>query len=200
MKKLLIVIVVFLIFWQFFREDGNVVLGPGVTAPNDPVQTEIQSPVEFEFKGATFTPLANFDITAKVLRKELYRFDSSAEFSPVDFAMGWGRMSDESILSSIKISQSGRWYRWRTKHLPIPRREIETHSANMHLIPANESVESELEKVQAGQVVRLVGKLVKLEKPNGWHWKSSLTRNDTGAHACEVIFVEKVNMIDVTSK
>ena len=200
MKKLFIVIVVWAGLWLLFFKESPIVLGPGVMAPNTPIQTEIQSPVKFEFKGATFTPLANFDITAKVLGIENYRFDSSAELSPVDFAMGWGKMSDESVLKSIEITQSGRWYRWRTGKLPIPRREIETNSANMHLIPASDDVESDLEEVETGQVVRLVGKLVELVKPNGWHWKSSLTRNDSGAHACEVIFVEKVQVPDLSLK
>ena len=48
-------------------------------------------------------------------------------------------MSDqEAVLQSIDISQSGRWYLvWTTRDFPIPRRAIETQSANMHMVPAN---------------------------------------------------------------
>ena len=197
MKKLIITGVVVVIFWQIFMTDEKIVLGPGVLAPNEPIQTLIQSPENFQFKGATFTPLAKFDITAKVLGIENYSYDSSSEFSPVDFAMGWGRMSDETVLEPIEITQSGRWYRWRTPYFPIPRREIENHSANMHLIPASDSVESKVSDVKEGQVVRLVGKLVSIVKPDEWHWKSSLTRKDTGANACEVIFVERVEILNL---
>ena len=46
-------------------------------------------------------------------------------------------MSDEAVIDQIEISQSGRWYRWHSDALLIPKLEIQTHSANMHLIPAD---------------------------------------------------------------
>ena len=33
------------------------------------------------------------------------------------------------------------------------------------------------------------GSLVRIKAKDGWYWNTSLTRNDTGAHACEVIWV-----------
>jgi hypothetical protein len=72
-------------------------------------------------------------------------------------------MSDESVLDFINISQSGRWYRWSTKNFPIPRREIETHSANMHMIPENKLVESMLGRVRIGDIVELSGSLVRVD-------------------------------------
>ena len=45
-----------------------------------------------------------------------------------------------------------------------------------------------------GQVVALEGYLVKVISKDGWWWKSSLTRNDTGNGACEVIWVEEVEI------
>lgn len=195
-RKLILTVLILTIVWQLLFRERKIVLGPGVLAPNSPIQTVVKFPVKFKFKGATFTPLARFDITAKLLSKEYYSFDRSAELSPVDFALGWGRMSDEAVLEHIQISQSGRWYRWRSAHLPISRHELETHSANMHLIPASDGVESLLEDVKEGQILRLIGTLVAIEKPGKWHWKSSLTRHDSGAHACEVIFVEKVQVLN----
>jgi hypothetical protein len=99
-------------------------------------------------------------------------------------------MSDESILKDIKITQSGRFYYWHVNEFPIPREEIETHSANMHMIPANSQIEKLLKSVRVGQIVTFKGQLVEVKAQDGWHWKSSLTRNDTGAGACELVFVE----------
>ena len=101
-------------------------------------------------------------------------------------------MSDESVLSSINISQRNRWYYWRANTLPIPQREIETHSANMHMIPADDYISDELINIREGQIITIKGKLVRADASDGWHWISSLTRNDTGNGACEVIFVESV--------
>ena len=101
-------------------------------------------------------------------------------------------MSDETVLAGIDISQGGRWYRWHTSGFPIPRREIERHSANMHMIPADDDVADALDEVRVGHVVSLRGHLVEVRGDDGWRWRSSLTRDDTGARACELVYVERV--------
>ena len=105
-------------------------------------------------------------------------------------------MSDESVLDNIDISQSGRWYRWSTNNFPIPRREIETQSANMHLIPANDLVEDMIDQVKQGQIIRITGSSVRVDAKDGWHWQSSLTREDTGAHACELVYVTSFGVLN----
>lgn len=163
----------------------------GVIAPDDPVQVELdapQSPITLE--DATLHPLARFSLTARVLSREDYRFDPESDLSPTDLALGWGRMSDSAVLRDIDVMQSGRFYYWQVRSLPIPRREIETHSANMHMIPANAVIAHALKRVRAGDVVTLEGMLVEADKPDGWRWRSSMTRTDTGAGACEVVYVQ----------
>lgn len=191
-KPLLILLAVIAVFVFFSLREGEVILGPGVFAPDDPIQTDITSPRSFTLKDDyTVTPLADFYIKAKVLSKKNYRSGRAAELSPVDLALGWGRMSDESVLKSITVKQSGRWYRWRTDKFPIPGDEIATHSANMHLVPDNLLVKADLKKVRKGDIVEITGSLIKIEAEDGWRWKSSLTRNDAGNHSCELVLVKK---------
>ena len=83
-----------------------------------------------------------------------------------------------------------------TKHFPIPRRAIETESANMHIIPADEQIEDALDNIVKGNIIELTGYLVFIEGKDGWKWKSSLTRNDTGGGACEVIWVNDFKIIE----
>ena len=104
-------------------------------------------------------------------------------------------MSDESVLAEIEISQSGRFYYWRTDRFPIPRRDIELNSSNMHLIPATPAIEERIKEVRSGQIVRLSGYLIEAEGPHNWHWRSSLTREDTGDGACEVIWIERFRIL-----
>lgn len=197
MKKTILLLLVALVAWHLFTRPGSVTLGPGVMARDDPVQVNIDGPSSFEFGRYKITPLAEFKIKAKVLSREDYTFGREAELSPLDLALGWGRMSDEAVIEQIDISQSGRWYRWYTNSMPIPRREIETHSANMHMIPADDVVESELKRTRTGDVIELTGKLVDIKSSDGWHWSSSMTRNDTGDHACEVIWVEQFEVVEM---
>jgi hypothetical protein len=106
-------------------------------------------------------------------------------------------MSDEAVIQQIEISQSSRWYSWYTDKPPIPLREIETHSANMHLVPADEGVESQINRARTGDIIEMTGKLVEITAADGWRWKSSLTREDTGNHACEVVWVERFSVVEL---
>ena len=36
------------------------------------------------------------------------------------------------------------------------------------------------------------GYLIEARAPDGWRWRSSLTREDTGAGACELVWVEQI--------
>jgi hypothetical protein len=194
MKNWILFGVIAFVLYQFIAPN-RVELGPGVMAPETPEQFDATSNESFQLNDYTVTPLANFEITAKVLAKKRYRTGREADLSPYDLALGWGRMSDESVIENIKISQSGRWYRWKTNNLPIPRREIETSSANMHMIPANEYIEQTLSEVSEGQVISLKGYLVRVAANDGWKWKSSMTRTDTGGGACELIYVESFEIL-----
>ena len=104
-------------------------------------------------------------------------------------------MADPEIIAYFDIHQSGRWYRWRAETLPLPLRTVETHSANMHMVPADQWVADQLDDVEEGQMITLQGKLIRADAADGWHWVSSLTRNDTGNGACELVLVEAVTVV-----
>ena len=146
--------------------------------------------------GVQVNELEKYSGEFRVLRRENYSHGTEAQFSPVDFAVGWGDMAKPEIYSKIDISQSNRWYRWRTdSEPPISYRAIETQSANMHIIPANEQVAKTLKKVKADDMVYLQGALVEIQMDDGWQWRSSLSREDTGAGACELMRVDQVRIL-----
>ncbi len=171
-----------------------VMHGRGEVAPDQPIQEETDTE-KFKFKGYTIHPLASYHITARVLSTKRYYFGREAELSPVDLALGWGPMSNESTLASIKIKQSGRFYYWSTKKFPIPKRDICENSANTHIIPADDDIEKRLKKVRIGNVVEIKGYLIRAHYRDGWYWKSSLNRTDTGNGACEVFFAEELEVV-----
>lgn len=165
---------------------------PVQLAGNDgTVQTDTPSGMSpFPLEGAQAQPLAGFSVAARVLSREDYRMGREADFSPVDLALGWGPMRDDAVLSRLDISQSGRWYHYAwSGDPPLPPDQIARNSANMHMIPSGASVAAALDKIDAGDRVRIDGWLVEVNTPEGWHWRSSLSRDDTGGGACEVIYV-----------
>ena len=145
-----------------------------------------------EKNGFQIALLASFDIRARVIAVESYRFDRGAALSPVDLALGWGPMSNGDILKQINFSQGGRFYSWWAQKSPVPRNVIESHSANMHMIPADDDIERRLNSTRAGNLVHIKGYLVEATGKEGFRWKSSLSRSDTGAGACELIWVESL--------
>lgn len=179
------------------RQGGGAALASCAPAPFSSLGPErFQGPElgnaeAFQMGGFTLRPLAAFDVQARVMSRETYSLDASAVLSPLDLALGWDRMADPGIYGALGISQSGRWYhyRWDAGGPPIPLDEIVRSSANMHMIPANNHIRQQLLDIDAGQDIRLRGWLVEVEGSNGFRWRSSTTRSDTGNGSCEVILV-----------
>ena len=187
------------LYWQsggsFSFGGGFDGLGAGRHADSDPVQKSNFPATSRKMNGFTLKLHHTFSLKALVLSKRNYISGSESKLSPVDLALGWGPMSNPAPLRSIQISQGGRFYRFRySNYPPIAHRDIERHSANMHIIPANDNVSSRLKKVRKGDVVVLKGHLVDVKGAGGWYWNSSRTRNDTGAGACELFLVDYITI------
>ena len=196
LTRLLILLSAAALGWYLLQPEDRVVLGPGVMAEDPPWQQNLDQTEYFMHGDHRVTLMADFGLRAKLLARESYYLGEEAEISPVDFALGWGPMSDEAVLQHIDISQSNRWYRWRaSSESGIPLHDIKWHSSNMHIIPADDSVADRIDEVRVGQVVELSGHLVRVDRDDGWRWISSLTREDTGAGSCELFYVKQVQTI-----
>ncbi len=181
--------------WNWF-DARRVYRTSGMLVAEAPQQSSERSPA-FEVKGFRVSPLAQYELRARVLGIESYRFDAGAAISPIDFAVGWGPMSDTAVLDTLNVTQGNRWYYFRTKpgvSLPLPVDVMSRHSANMHLIPANSEVDARLKSVRIGHVVALKGRLVEVRRADGWRWVSSVSRDDTGVGSCELMYVESIDI------
>jgi len=166
-------------------------LPPAVAPGQAPRQSDVPDSLRpFALAGYSLTPLAGFSIDARVLSRKDYQSGREADLSPLDLALGWDRMADDGVLRQLDISQSSRWYhyRWRDRP-PLEPRLIVNSSANMHMIPGSEAAAAALKKVARNDRVRIHGWLVEARADDGWRWRSSLTREDSGGGACEVVYV-----------
>lgn len=174
-------------------EGRDRVYPPGVLVPEYPQQTPLAQPEPITLGEYFLTPRAGFRLRARVLSREDYRWSDGADLAPVDLALGWGVMSDQAVLDRIDIRQSARWYYTRYDHpAPISDRQIIRNSANMHLIPANDWVADKLDDVRPSDLVQLRGTLVDVDRADGFYWRTSLTRDDTGNGSCELFYVEHI--------
>jgi len=194
-KKVLIAILICLpvIYFVAFRVSSGKRYAPGIIVPTVPQQLKLEKPRVWRKGKYQFTALAEFNLKARVLSTETYWFDEGADISPVDFALGWGIMSDQKVLDELSISQTGRWYYWNSSgEPPISPEEITAFSSNMHIIPKTDAVNTLIKRVGKGDIIELRGFLVEITRDDGFTWKSSLSRTDTGAGACEVVLVEEI--------
>ena len=172
-------------------------MSPAYWHRDAPKQGPAKEGLMFMHDAYVIRPLATFDIKARVLSRKRYLLGRESDLAPIDLALGWGQMSDEQILENFSISQSGRWYWWRADPLPIIRQEVIRSSANMHLIPADDYVARQIKKARRGAIVQFTGYLVEVKGDDGWHWSSSLSREDSGDKACELVYVKDFEILDL---
>ncbi|MFA6985103.1 MAG: hypothetical protein WC213_02700 [Arenimonas sp.] len=158
----------------------------------EPMQSEVAGKMAaFRVGEATVSPLAGFSVQARVLSREDYSLGREADYSPTDLALGWGPMAEPGMAEKLNIRQGGRFYRyeWGNDGPPIAPEQIIRNSANMHMVPADRNVAQALDRIHAGDAVRVSGWLIRIDRDDGWRWQSSLSRDDSGPGACELVLV-----------
>ncbi len=180
----------------------------GVSGIPEPVQGPAQGTVTTTAAGydTVITFKASYDIKALVVSTKNYRgtgvFDS---LSPKDVALAWGSVAQHNNDINFHWSQSGRWYYWYTDGsvdlTPVGSSSgVSRQSSNNHLIPADDSVREMIGKIKTGDYIEIIGYLVNLKATSSGSGKyytnsSSLSRNDTGDGACEIIYVTDVKWL-----
>lgn len=160
-----------------------------------PLESSSQNAEPFSLNEYTLQPKAEIHLSARLLGKERYRLGRESDLSPIDLALGWGAMADTQVTDNIKITQSNRWFHWKTDKLPIPRRQIETSAANVHIIPANQAVRDQLSRIDEGDIIQISGQLVDVRSADGFFWNTSMTRQDVGAGACEILYATHIDVL-----
>lgn len=153
------------------------------------------------------TPVAQYQLTGLIvhtLNYSWFSIDRSEKAFPVDVCMIWGDNLRNNVHRnrSVQFSQDCRWcnVQWHG-NVPFNLNQI----SNNHLLTADPKMESRLKSLLAGDQVRLTGKLVNVKAvligqagqydSTSATWNTSTTRTDSGAGACEVILVEKVEIL-----
>ena len=185
--KLLLILAVAFALWTYWLKPEQGSRNLELYSPTENVQ---------HVEGYTITSLEPYAGEFRVLAKENYHLGREAEISPVDFALGWNKMADPQVYKQLSIRQSNRWYYWRYENNPpIPVHDIQTQSANTHLIPASKHIEQQLKAIDKDDLIYLKGQLVEIQSQDGWTWRSSLSREDIGGGACELMLVQEVRVI-----
>lgn len=161
---------------------------PGIVA-EPPKQINIRDGKRWAHQGLHFTPLADFEMRARVVHRERYFSGIDGALSPVDLAVAWGEISDPAVYPKLRFRQYDRWYRWKNID-GIYEKDVIAQTANMHIIPSTPDTRRAVLEARTGDIIHLQGKLVQISGADDFSWASSMSREDTGAYSCELVWVD----------
>lgn len=166
----------------------------GTSPRTPPTQGRISDEnIALEQCGYELIPRVTYVVDARVLAVRIYRRDEGSGISPIDIALGWGELSESSVVEKLDFSQRNRWY--YPSEASSDWKAVSNSSSNHHLIPASREVWEVLKRVRRGDRIRLCGWLVDVRGDGGWSWKTSLSRSDTGGGACEIVLVDRAKIL-----
>lgn len=144
------------------------------------------------------TQKAAYTVRGIVVGRENYHSGWNALISPADVALCWGRIAENGTYKRLKWSQGNRWYFWRAgEDFGYSNDFIAGHSSNNHLIPATPNLEKAMKGLKEGDAVELAGHLVDVaatKKSQSYWWNSSMTTEDRGDGACEIIYLTRLKV------
>lgn len=201
-----------LLFWSFIFFSGCNREAPpigthtqeGLSPGSEPIQERIREDQTITLttsKGSfTVTPVADYEVTARVVGIERYSSGWESQLSPVDLALAWGELSNLDYHQYISYSQRGRWYYYKYKpNCPFDVNYIINHSANHHIIPANSNLRSAIKTIKRDNLIAIKGCLVNIKGESGgrsYWWNTSTRRDDSGGGSCEIVYVESLQIGD----
>lgn len=171
----------------------------------EPIQTSTTGYAEKVVCGETVRVdyLAEYQIQGRVVDVQDYMtYDFDNYLSPVDLGIAWGHIARDENIEKLEFASKGTrflsynttdraWYSnnggWNN---------IGRYISNNHIIPADDEIGKALKAVKVDDYIELTGYLVRATCSNSsFRWTSSLNREDDGAGACEVIYVESVKWL-----
>jgi hypothetical protein len=176
----------------------------------EPSQTLVKVPnFSFSYIGNTYQiePKAKYEISGLVVSHnninsfaDIYHDETSVDIK--DICLIWGRNLNNEIFKNVSFWNESVSCHVKYDKLPNSVKFYMTDLSNNHLISSDAKVRQAISNIRVGDQVTLKGKLV-----NYWDSrypefvrKTSLNRKDTAGGACEVMFVESVEIIKKFSR
>ncbi len=174
---------------------------------DQPVQTQLYKlpEIRFERDGYAYdlTPLYHYDISGLIVGAFNYKnfsVEKSEKVFPLDLCLIWGSNLAKKVHlnAEVHFSQDCRWC-WVNWSGPVDFNLQEL--SNNHLLINDDRIWRIAKELKRGDQVRITGELVNARirplKGGGVPitWNTSLTRDDSGAGACELIYVEDIKVL-----
>jgi len=173
---------------------------------NEPIQKASRAkPFDFEYRNKTYSvePVADYELWGLVVTHndimgmtDIIHDDDSVDIK--DICVVWGDNVQNNDYRDVSYS-SGDFICYYRYNRPMEFRHEQL--SNNHLLSDNQQVRERIRSIKIGDQVHLKGMLVNYaaaETPN-WKRNSSITRQDKGNGACEVVFVDDFTVLKSTN-
>ena len=172
----------------------------------DPVQSELSDRAfVHEWRGERFVvhPVAEYSIAGVLVSRndiggfsDIYHTSSSVDV--VDVCLVWGENARERVYRSVEFWSEpfSCWFRAPNFELLDDFRRDQM--SNTHVLAKDEFIAKRLNRLRLGDQIRMRGRLVNYNPAGASEAlrKSSLVRDDSGNGACEVMFVEELDVLE----
>jgi hypothetical protein len=180
--------------------DAGTVRPELLQAPKQSATSE--PPFSIYYEGTTYSvkPLAKYDLYGLVVSHN--NIESIADLQhdatsldTKDLCVVWGDNLRSNEFNKVDIHNASYTCFFRYEQ------GVKFHHnqlSNNHLIAGEQFIRDKIEEIGVGDQVHIKGLLVSYQAP-GWgsFWRqSSLTRDDTGNGACEVLYVKSIDIYD----
>lgn len=180
----------------------------GIKSSREPLQRTtpvFTAYIDTDAGAATLTSNTAYSISARVEGIRAYD-DEISSVAPYDLLLSWGNVADGSVEGSLTWEQADRQGMVSGSLKNDDASELNSayiisHVSNSHVVADNDEIMAGLAGIRPGDTVRIDGRLVDLEMTSGsrrLHVYTSKSRFDQGAGACEVIYVERLQVNDRT--
>jgi hypothetical protein len=111
----------------------------------------------------------------------------------MDLCVVWGKNLETGAYREASFSSSESWCYWESRSSPIDN----TASSNNHLLADNPLLAKKIRAARIGDQVHFRGYLAEYSHNHGFAFKrgTSTSRNDTGAGACETVYVQDFEIL-----
>lgn len=185
------------------KEDA-MVIAPYYPEPeqvllSEPEKQHLRTVIKLKNTEAVIKPQASYKISARVIARTRILGDGISELVPYDVGLVWGDLMKNRNYKKLHIHQYQRWITFQASQKDmdaLSRFDVPKHISNNHLIPANQNILKGIKKLRKYDKVYIEGYLVycdiSFKKSPFFEYNSSLSREDSGDHACEIFYVTKI--------
>ena len=172
----------------------------------EPKQTLIdEPPFTFSYEGQNYTiePVADYEISGLVVtHNDISAFDdiyhTSKSVDIKDLCLVWGANIESGVYRKLEFWSEPWSCNVRTNDLELFKQFRNNALSNTHLLVENRAAASVIRDIHIGDQVTLQGKLINYYPAGSSNMRrsSSITREDEGNGACEVMLVQSARVLE----